>query len=266
MHPRPIAALDLELEFSSGETMRLKLITCQVLTREIALVVPRSPHTIDVETLEMGLHDLGASMQPRLQERVDAADHSGFDAILLGYALCGRGTEFLRAGTTQLVMPRAHDCIGLLMGDRHRYQEYFDSHPGVYFRSPGWIEYQIPGQTLEPANSAAYKTTGKRHTREDLAAQYGEDNGNYLFERFSEFRRHYSRLTYITTGVDSEDIFRNLARAEAEQEGWTYEELEGSLTLLQRLVDGMWDEADFLVVPPGATVRGTLGYSIVEAI
>ena len=36
--------------------------------------------------------------------------------------------------------------------------------------------------------------------------------------------------------------------------------------MLERLVNGEWDAADFLVVPPGATVRGTLGESIVEAI
>lgn len=246
--------------------MRLKLIICQVLTREIRLALSGSRHSIEAETLPMGLHDLGVAMRPRLQERIDAADEEGYDAILLGYALCGRGTEGLRAGKTQLVLPRAHDCIGLLMGSRHRYQEYFNTHSGVYFRSPGWIEYQIPGQTLEPANSAAYYTMGERNTREELIAKYGEDNGNYLFEQFNAFRRRYSGLTYISTGIESEDTYRSLARAEAEKEGWTFEEIKGSLTLLERLVSGEWDAADFLVVPSGATVQGTLGESIVEAI
>jgi len=205
-------------------------------------------------------------MRPHLQERIDAADEDGYDAILLGYALCGRGTEGLRAGKTQIVIPRAHDCIGLLMGNRHRYQAYFDTHPGVYFRSPGWIEFQIPGQTLEPAYASAYNETWQRRSREELIAQYGEDNGNYLFEQFSAFRRRYSGLTYISTGVESEDTFRGLARAEAEKEGWAFEEIKGSLALLERLVNGKWDAADFLVVPPGATVQGTLGETIVEAL
>ena len=80
------------------------------------------------------------------------------------------------------------------------------------------------------------------------------------------FRQHYSGLTYISTGVESDDACRSRARAEAEKEGWTFEEVKGSLTLLERLVNGEWDAADFLVVPPGATVRGSLGESIVEAI
>jgi hypothetical protein len=246
--------------------MRFRLIHCQVFTREMSNVVSRAPHSIDVETLTMGLHDLGASMRPYLQERIDAADKAEYDAILLGYALCGRGTEGLRARKTQLVLPRAHDCIGLLMGSRQLYQAYFDTHPGVYFRSAGWIENQTTNQTLQPANSSAKSRIGERRSREELVNQYGEENGNYLFEEFRGFRQHYSRLTYISTGVESEDALRDRARAEAEKEGWTFEEVKGSLTLLERLVNGEWNADDFLVVQPGATVRATLGKSIVEAI
>jgi len=219
-----------------------------------------------MEILPMGLHDLGATMRPHLQERIDMADGDGYDAILLGYALCGRGTEGLQAGKTQLVLPRAHDCIGLLMGDRHRYQAYFDTHPGVYFRSPGWVEFSTPEQTLQPAYTSIKNKNGERRSREELIAQYGEENGNYLFEQFQAFRRNYSGLTYISTGVESEDAFRSQARAEAEKAGWRFEEVQGSLSLLESLVNGEWDAAEFLVVPPGATVHGSLGEFIVEAI
>jgi hypothetical protein len=246
--------------------MHLKLISCQVLTREIDSVISRSPHAVDVEILTMGLHDLGISMHSHLQARIDAADKDGYDAIVLGYALCGKGTEGLHAGKTRIVLPRAHDCIGLLMGSRHRYQEYFDAHPGVYFRSPGWIEFQIPGQTLEPANNSATNKLGERRSREEFIAQYGEDKGNYLFEQFNAFRKNYSGLTYISTGVESEDSFRSRARIEAKKEGWTFAEVKGSLSLIKRLINGEWDAADFLVVPPGATVRCALGESIVETI
>lgn len=206
----------------------------------------------------MGLHDLGASMRPVLQERIDAADGEGYDAILLGYALCGRGTEGLSAGKTQIVLPRAHDCIGLLMGSRSRYQTYFDTHPGVYFRSPGWTEYQTLGKALQPANSLMENKLGERRSREELIAQYGEENGSFLFEQFNLFRRHYKVLTYISTGVGPEDVYRKQARAEAEKEGWAFDEVKGSLNLLERLVNGDWNASDFLVVRPGETAESAI--------
>jgi hypothetical protein len=214
----------------------------------------------------MGLHDLGIEMRPHLQERIDAADSDGFDAILLGYALCGRGTEGLRAGKTQLVLPRVHDCIGLLMGGHQAYMAYFENHPGVYYRSPGWIEYQTPGMQLEPAFASQKSPLGERRTLEELVAQYGEENGKYLFEQFNAFRRNYSGLTYISTGVASDDASRGKACGEAEKEGWAFEEVKGTVALLEQLVSGEWDAASFLVVPPGATIRATLGDGIVDAV
>jgi hypothetical protein len=246
--------------------MLLKAIICEVLTREIESLIPGSPHKVDLEILTMGLHDLGVSMRPHVQDRIDAADDSGYDAIVLGYALCGRGCEGLRAGRTQLVIPRAHDCIGLLMGSRYRFVEYFQDHPGVYYRSPGWIEFQKPGQRLDQATSLKEHSLGERRSLEELIAQYGEDNGRFLFEQFTSYRHKYSGLTYISTGVAQEDDLVNQARAEAVREGWSFEEVSGSLDLLRRLVNGEWDAADFLIIPPGAKVEATLGDGIVEAI
>lgn len=246
--------------------MRLKLIHCQVFTRELEHIVARSAHSVDLESIPMGLHSLGVEMRPHLQERIAAADAAGYDAILLGYALCGRGTEGLRAGSTPLVLPRAHDCIGVLMGSRHRYADYFQNHPGVYYRSTGWVEFQTPDLKLEPAFPAQKNPLGEQTTLEEFIAKYGDDNGRFLYEQFSSFRRHYSGLTYISTGIAADEGCRARARAEAAKESWAFEEVHGSLTLLDRLVNGPWDAADFLVVSPGRAIRATLDDGIVEAV
>lgn len=245
--------------------MRLKAIACQVFTREFEHILARSMHTVDIELIPMGLHSLGVEMRSPLQERIDAADKFGYDAILLGYALCGRGTEGLRAGRTQLVLPRAHDCIGVLMGDRHRYADYFENHPGVYYRSPGWVEFQTPDLKLEPAFASQKRVLGEQSTLEEFINKYGEDNGRYLYEQFSSFRRHYSGLAYISTGIPSDEASRKQARAEAAERGWVFDEVDGSLSLLTRLVNGPWNADDFLVVQPGATIRANIGDVIMEA-
>ena len=148
--------------------MHLKLIACQVFTREFEHILARSPHAVDLEIIPMGLHSLGIEMRPHLQDRIDAADPLGYDAVLLGYALCGRGTDGLRAGRTQLVLPRSHDCIGVLMGDRHRYEDYFAQHPGVYYRSPGWVEFQTPDLKLQPAFATQQNRLGEQSSIEEF--------------------------------------------------------------------------------------------------
>ena len=233
--------------------MRLKLISCEVLYREMCAAVARSPHRVDIEFLPKGLHDLGGgAMCARLQEAVDGVDSARYDAVLLAYALCGNGVAGLVSRALPLVIPRAHDCIALLMGGRDRYRTYFENNPGVFFRSTGWLER---GQDLEQATL---------YTLEALMARYGEDNGRYLFEEFNGYQRNYRKLAYISTGLEPDGSFERQAREEAARRGWRFETVRGDLCLFERLVAGDWDEADFLVVPPGWRVKATYDGGIID--
>jgi hypothetical protein len=233
--------------------VRLKLISCEVLYREMCAAVARSPHQVDVEFLPKGLHDQGGpAMRARLQEVVDRVDSTRYEAVLLGYALCGNGVAGLESRTLPLVVPRAHDCIALLMGGRDRYRSYFENNPGVFFRSTGWLER---GQDLEQATL---------YTLEELIARYGEDNGRYLFGEFNGYQRNYRQLAYIATGLEPDGSFEQRAREEAARRGWQFKTIRGDLRLFERLVAGDWDEADFLVVPPGWRVKATYDGGIVD--
>jgi hypothetical protein len=228
--------------------VRLKLISCEVLYREMCAAAARSPHQVDVEFLPKGLHDQGSSsMRARLQEAADRVDATRYEAVLLGYALCGNGVAGLVSRTLPMVIPRAHDCIALLMGGRDRYRSYFENHPGVFFRSTGWLER---GEDLDQAAL--------------LIARYGEDNGRYLFDEFNGYQRNYRQLAYIATGLEPDGSFERQAREEAARRGWQFETIRGDLRLLERLVAGDWDENDFLVVPPGWRVKPTYDEGIIE--
>jgi hypothetical protein len=190
-----------------------------------------------------------------LQEIVNRVDPANYDAILLGYALCGSGLDGLEAQKLQLVIPRAHDCIGLLMGGRERYREYFENTPGVYFRSTGWLERG--GGPDEPGIGAGYGD-------EELIRKYGEDKGRYLYDQFSGFRSAYRQLTYIATGLEPDDRFERQALEEAASRGWRFEAIQGDLRLFEKLTDGPWDESDFLVVPPGWRVKAVYDGGIID--
>jgi hypothetical protein len=239
--------------------MRYLLIGCEVLLRELADAVARSSHTIDVEFLPKGLHDLGGErMREALQTAVDRADPERYAAVLMGYALCGLGLNGLEARRVPLVAPRAHDCIALLMGSRQRYDTYFKAHGGVFFRSTGWLER---GRDIEQLARAA----GTDFTLADLIAKYGEDNGRYLYEEFTSYQKLYGQLTFIETGLECDDRFEQDARAEAVEKDWAFEKITGDLGLFRKLVDGEWDPADFLVVAPGERIAASYDDGIIKA-
>jgi len=243
--------------------MRLKLICCEVLFREMCACIARSRHVIDVEFLTKGLHDLGCmGMRTRIQERIDAVDPAHYDAILLGYALCGNGTAEITARQIPIVLLRAHDCIGVLMGGSDLYLRYVSDHQGVYFRSPGWLER---GENLDQLSlEQTRRQSGVGYTREELIEKYGEDNGGYLWEQFTRYTKVYRELTYIRTGVEPDDSLEQQARQEAASRGWSFDVVNGSLRIFERLVNGDWDD-DFLVVPPGWRVVATHDERIIEA-
>ena len=243
--------------------MKLKLISCEVLYREMCSLVARSPHQVDIEFLPKGLHDLGgAAMLERLQQMADGADPRKYEAVAFGYGLCGNGIAGLVARTVPLVVPRAHDCIALLMGSRERYESYFEANPGVYFRSTGWLER---GENTDQLTlNLVRKRTGAGNTLEELIERYGEEDGRYLFEQLNTYQHTYRRLTYISTGLEPDGSLEQRAREEAAHRGWSFELVPGDLALLERLLSGSWDENDFLVVPPGWRITATYDGRVID--
>jgi hypothetical protein len=244
--------------------MRLKLIACEIMYREICEAAARSVNRVDVDFLPKGLHDVGkAGMSARLAETLRNVDPSQYDAILLGYGLCSNGLVGLAATAIPLVVPRAHDCITLFLGNKERYLEYFQSHPGAYFKTSGWIERgdglaQFGMETIQ-------QQSGMTNTYEELVAKYGEDNARYLYDQLCNMTRNYGRLTFIAMGVEPDDRFERSTREEAQQRGWQFEKLDGDMALIRGLVDGPWDDERYLVVQPGFRIASSFDDNVIKA-
>ncbi|MGL4593947.1 MAG: DUF1638 domain-containing protein [Thermoguttaceae bacterium] len=240
--------------------MRLKLIACEILFREFCAAAAVSKNRIDVEFLPKGLHDIGRNgMSRRLSEAIASVNESDYDAILLGYCLCSGGVVGLSAKTIPLVIPRAHDCITLFLGDKKRYQDYFSQNSGVYFKTTGWIER---GDGLFQGDGGK---SGLSYSRESLIEKYGAENGTYIWNQLAGMS-HYSKLAFIETGLEPDDSFEAGTRQLAAERNWTFEKLTGDLSLIHRLLDGSWNESDFLVVSPGEKIEFSYDDNIIVSL
>lgn len=248
-------------DVSMVKPQRYMLIACAVVYRECYHCAAVCRNTIDIRLCDKGLHDIGApKMCAKLQAEIDAVDCSRYDAILLGYGLCNNGTIGLRA-PVPIVIPRAHDCITLLMGSKERYRRYFDANPGTYFWSSGWIERGTSSLVNEESTTSAM---GIR-SYDDYVKEYGEETAKYLMETLGSMK-HYTKLAYIDTHTGDFPEYKADARQQAAGNGWEYEEISGSTELLMRLVNGEWNDNDFVVIAPGRSTAPSYNDGILKLV
>ena len=226
--------------------MRFQFILCRLIQREAYLCAARSPHVVDLVLMPQGLHlepdKLRASVQGALNVVEDSKGRP-YDASLLGYGLCSNGIVGLQA-RIKTVVPRGHDCVTLLLGSKEKYQQYFDSHRGVYWYSSGWIEH-----SLQPGRERCEQIL------KEYVQKYGEDNAQYLMEMEQKWMKEYQWATYIDWGFPNSEREKEFTRECAEFLKWNYDELPGDQGLLQRLVNGGWDDESFLVLEPGRKIE-----------
>lgn len=227
--------------------MRLKFVVCKVMQREAYLCASRSGSIVDIVLMAQGLHDTPEILRDEVQKELDTTiDTTGkpYDAIVLGYCLCSNGICGLKC-EIPVTVARGHDCMTLLLGSRGAYQDYFDRHKGVYWYSLGWIEHcndLMPGKDRYEKKLAEY--TGK----------FGDDNAKYLMEMEETWIREYQRAVFIDWKLPGSREAKAYTRQCADYLKWDYDEIQGDTSLMQRLVDGDWDDGDFLTVEPGCTI------------
>ena len=232
--------------------MRLKLIACEIIYRELCLCAANSPHIVDLQFLQKGLHDSPTNeMVAAIQKEITEAEKSPYDAVLLGYALCNNGAVGLRTERVPLVIPKAHDCITFFFGSRQRYKDYFDNNPGTYFRTTGWQE-----RNFVKSGMSVMSRLGLDKTYEEYVKKYGEENAKYIMETLGDWKKNYKKMTYIEMGLATELGYDRKAEADAKENGWEFEKVQGDWRLLNAFVNGDWNE-DFLVLKPGERIAAT---------
>lgn len=240
--------------------MNLKLISCEVFRPEFEQAIAEGRSNLSAEFLSFDLHEKPDDLRSELQVRIDAVPEGVYAAILLGYCLCSRAVVGVTSRHTPLVLPRAHDCITVLLGSRRRYDEEFTSQPGTYYYSPGWIE-RARQRGGNPFGEMTQNAAAHRRF-EEYVRKYGEDNAQYLMEIESGWTTQYSRTAFINTGIGDIPAYRDFVKTISTDNQWKFEEINGDPGLISRFLDGRWDE-DFLIVPPGGQITALYDGQIV---
>jgi hypothetical protein len=209
---------------------RIRVIACATVIEEI---LPLLPAGITYEVLDFGLHLHPGNLRQILQGAIDTASAEA-DIILLGYGLCSMAVVGLKATNCTLVVPRVDDCIAIFLGSGAAYKAQTSQEPGTYYLTKGWIEV-----------SDTPLTEYKR-----LVEQYGQERAGRMIKLLL---KNYTRLAFIDTGQHEQERYREYARRMAEQFELRYEEIPGSTTLIQKMLNGPWDD-DFVVARPGETI------------
>ena len=202
---------------------KIAVILCAVLELEIERLVQDAPWVVHLEKMEQGLHNEPDRLRVELQEAIDRVEaESDAEVIVLGYGLCCRGTEGLTTTRCRLVIPRAHDCITLLLGSKERYAAYVAEHPGTYWYSPGWNKHHTP-----PGKERYEKL------RKEYVDKYGEDNADYLMECEQHWFKAYDRATYVHLSIGATDQDKAYTRDCADWLKWGYDEQVGDPALVK---------------------------------
>lgn len=232
-------------ETPSSDKRPVVVIACQVLQDLLERLMSKGLAD-QVTFMDYGLHRVPNRMTGALQDVINSIEQPSL--VVLGYGLCGNGLKGLKSGPHTLLVPRADDCIAILLGSREAYIQEFEAQPGTYYLSKGWLE----------SGSHPLKEY------EEYVEKYGPDDAAWLMDVQYQ---NYERLVLVTHNQQDMETYRSQALEVAKFcQRWNmrYEEIQGSDGYVRRLVEAASlndvlnaDEVgdDFLVVPPGGEIR-----------
>ncbi|MHB8065160.1 MAG: DUF1638 domain-containing protein [Ruminiclostridium sp.] len=244
--------------------LKLKIIACDVLNREISYLASQSKNYVDVTFLNQGLHNTPDKLKEIVQTEVNKANGEfpynyyntspKYDYIILGYGLCSNGIVGITSHSIPMIIPRAHDCITMLMGSKESYKSSFQNYPGTFWFSSGWIERGW--QPSELKYTALLK---------DYTQKYGEDNAKFLMEIEQNSMKEYKKAGFISWDCfQNNEYYRKVTKDSSKFFDWDFVEIEGSRSLLENIINGEFHDNEVLVVPPMSVVNASHDDEIIK--
>ena len=208
-----------------SEQLPVVLIACKVFQ---SLLAERMPPGLfeQVTFMDYGLHRVPSNLTWSVQEVIDNIEQPSL--VVLGYGLCGNGLNGIKAGPHTLLVPRADDCIAILLGSYKKYIQEFEAHPGTYYLTKGWLE------------------SGSNPLQEyqEYREKYGEESAGWIMDQQYQ---HYERLVFVAHNQEDLEKYRPQAQevaAYCKRWDMRYEEILGSDIYVRRLIEIAFSRAD----------------------
>jgi N-methylhydantoinase A/oxoprolinase/acetone carboxylase beta subunit len=231
--------------------MYLALVGCSIFKNEIQFLESHVTSRIDYYWLPQRLHNRPLELRKLVQEEIDTVDRSGnpYDAIVLLYGLCSKGTVGVFSRNHSLVVPKVQDCIAILLGSNRSYRDHFAQKPGTYWFTRGWIETGFtPGKRSR--YRGVYDPYKERY--KEYRKQFDREVSQYLINEWDQrWIQNYTTLAFIDWGMEDDQRFRRKAEENARALELEFENIQGDPALLLNLLNGKWDDETFLITRPG---------------
>jgi len=233
--------------------MRLKLICCDVFARLAYAAAAESHHLVDIELLPMLAHNEPDRLRQDLQSAIDKAGQfpEVYDKVIMAYGLCGNAAAGLTS-SIPLIIPRMHDCCAMFMGSKEAFTKVFGHRLSTRWRSCGYVER---GRDIE----------GDYKLHPDflkLAAEYDEDNAEYIWETMHPPAESNEAVYIELEGFEYGDTKGKYINQMEQTPDCQIEVVSGDAGWFKRLINGPWDEKDFLELLPGNEIEPI--YDMVE--
>ena len=206
------------------------IVACRVMEPELKKALGKDSD-VEIRYLDQGLHRTPQEMADLIQAQIDqAAEYAG--RIVLGYGLCSNGIVGVIARRQGLIVPFCHDCIAFFLGSPGAYMKVFQSRPGTYYLTPGWV---------------AEKKDPLGIVDKDYTPRHGRETAVWAME---EELKHYTHIALINTGVGDLEALRKRTLENARFFKKQYEEIPGSLDYFEKLIRGPYEKKDFFSLQP----------------
>ena len=233
------------------------MIACSVFTRQITRISGTSTCAFDIDLTGNFLHENPKFLRRALQTKINTASAALYEAVILGYGMCGGAATGLKAGRVPLVIPRVHDCISLFLGSHERYIREFHREPGTFWFIPEYLERRGGRGSLLRRFGGLGEVVESEMNCHESSRKMGPGNEAFVRSEMTAWKKRYRRgvLIEMTASAD-EELVRKVAE-ESSRNGWEFSRMKGSPRLLEKLLNGPWDE-EFLVLAPGEEVPSFL--------